>query len=126
MRLVVNIHQLPDRRVRVFLRGRERLMSQQFLNGAKIGSIGKQMRRERMPERMWVKIPIDIRQPDIFLNEPSDGTLRQPSSCVVQKHSLRMRRSLPSSSCGGFLRQQFLSQAPVIVERFLRLRAVRN
>jgi hypothetical protein len=46
VRLVVNIHQLADGSVGVFLSGRERLMAEKFLNGAKISPVGKQMRGE--------------------------------------------------------------------------------
>ena len=91
MRFVVDIHQLADRCVSVFLRRRERLMPQEFLNGTKVSSVGKQVRRKRVPQRVRMKIPIDIREPHVFLNQPSDGTLREPSPRIVQEDGLRVR-----------------------------------
>src|SRR3984957_16351934 len=101
-------------------------MPQQFLNRSQVGPIGEQMRREGMPERVRMKIPIYFPEPHVFLHEPPDRTLRKSPSRIIQKHSLSVRRPLPPSARGGFLRQQFFAQSPVIVERFLRLRTVRH
>jgi hypothetical protein len=52
MGLVVNIHQLPNRGMRVFLRGGKRLVPQQLLNGPQIRAIRQQVRGKRMPQRV--------------------------------------------------------------------------
>jgi hypothetical protein len=46
MRLVVDIHELADRGVGVLLRGGERLVAEQLLNGAQVSAVGQQMRRK--------------------------------------------------------------------------------
>jgi hypothetical protein len=46
MRLVVDIHELADRGVGVLLRGGERLVAKQLLNGAQVSAVGQQMRRK--------------------------------------------------------------------------------
>jgi hypothetical protein len=50
MGLVVNIHQLADRGVGVLLRGGERLVAEQLLNGAQVGAIGQQVRRKSVTQ----------------------------------------------------------------------------
>ena len=57
MGFVVDVHQLANRRVSVFLRGRERLVAEQFLNGAKIGAVGQQMGGEGMTQRVRMQDP---------------------------------------------------------------------
>ena len=46
MGFVVNIHQLADGGVGVFLRGRKRLVAEKLLNGAQVRPVGEQVRRE--------------------------------------------------------------------------------
>ena len=77
VRLVVDVHQLANGGVRVFLRGRERLVPEKFLDGAKISAVSKQMRCERVTQRMRMQIPIDVGDPNIFLDNAPDGTLRE-------------------------------------------------
>ena len=43
MRLIVDIHELADGGVRVFLRGGKRLVAEEFLNGAEVGTVGEQV-----------------------------------------------------------------------------------
>src|SRR6202012_4238380 len=56
--------------------------------------------------------------------EPSNGTLGQPPPRVIKKNSLTVWRPLPPASRRRFLREQLLTQAPIVVERFLCLRSV--
>jgi len=60
VRLVVDVHQLANGGMCVFLCGREGLVAKKFLDGAKIGAIGKQMRGERVTQRMRMQVPIDV------------------------------------------------------------------
>ena len=60
VRLVVDLHQLADGGVGVLLRGGEGLVAEQFLDGAKVGAVGEQMRREGVAERMRMEIPVDV------------------------------------------------------------------
>ena len=80
MRFVVDVHELADRCVRVFLRCRERLVPEKFLNGAKISAVGEEMRGKRMAHRVRVKVPINIDEADVFLDDASNGALRETSA----------------------------------------------
>src|SRR5204862_3796677 len=91
VRLVVDVHQLANGGVRVFLRGRERLVPEKFLNGAKISAVSKQMRRERVTQRMWMQVPIDIGDEHVFFHDAPDGTLRKAPDQIVEKDSFRVR-----------------------------------
>src|SRR5947209_6047057 len=91
VRLVVNLHQLPDGSVRIFLRGGERLVAEQLLNGAKISAIREQMRGESVAQRMRVQVPVDVNQPDVFLDDASHRSLRQALARIIQKNSLHLR-----------------------------------
>ena len=48
--LVVDIHQLANRGVGVLLRGGQRLVAKKFLDGAEVGAIGEEVRRESMAQ----------------------------------------------------------------------------
>ena len=50
VRFIVDVHELADRGVRVFLRCRERLVAEEFLDGAKIGAVSKEMRGKRVAQ----------------------------------------------------------------------------
>src|ERR1700743_2376421 len=101
-------------------------MPEQFLDGTQVRAVGEQMRRKRVTQRMRVKIPIDVRKAHVFLYEPSNGTLGQPPPRVIKKNSLTVWGPLPPASRRRFLREQLLTQAPIVVERFLCLRSVRH
>src|SRR3989442_15315973 len=85
MRFIVHVHQLTDGGVRVFLRGGERLVSEQLLNGAQIGSIGEEMRGKGVAQGMWMEIPIDVHQADVLLDDAANGTLAQAAPGVIEK-----------------------------------------
>ncbi len=46
MGFVVDVHQLADGSVRIFLRGGQRLMTEKLLNGAEVRAVSEQMRGE--------------------------------------------------------------------------------
>jgi len=52
--------------------------AEKLLDGAKVGAIREQMRGERVTQRMWMQIPIDIGHAHVFLDDAPDGALRQP------------------------------------------------
>src|SRR5690349_4038764 len=123
MRLVVNLQQLADGGVRVLLRGGERLVAEEFLDGAEIGAVRQEMRGERVAQRVRVQIPIYVDETNIFFHDASNGALREAPAGVVQKDGLGVRRG---ATARGGLRKQFLAQRPVTLEGFLRLGTVRN
>ena len=75
MGFVVDVHELADGGVRVFLRGGKRLVAEQLLNGTKVGAVGEQMRGKGVAQRVRVQIPIDVGEADVFLYDAADGTL---------------------------------------------------
>src|SRR5216683_2013474 len=85
VRLVVDVHQLADGGVGVFLRRRERLMAEKFLNGAEVGPVGEQMRRKGVAQRVRMQVPVDIGDANIFLDDPPNGALREPAARVIEE-----------------------------------------
>src|SRR5438552_18371782 len=124
VRLVVDVHQLANGGVRVFLRGRERLVPEKFLNGAKISAVSKQMRRERVTQRMWMQVPIDIGDAHVCFHYAPDGTLRKAPAQIVEKDSFRVRSLLAVSPTR--LPQELFAHRPVFFQGLLGLGSVRN
>ena len=91
MRLIVDVHQLADRSVRVFLRGGQRLVSEQLLNGAQIGSIGEEMRGEGVAQGVRMEIPIDVHQANVLLDDAANGTLAQAAPGVIEEDGFIVR-----------------------------------
>jgi hypothetical protein len=56
MSLIVNIHQLIDTDLSIFLRRREKGMAKQFLDSAQIGAAVKKVGGKRMSQRMRTDI----------------------------------------------------------------------
>ena len=124
--LVIDFHQLADGGVGVFLRGGERLVAEQFLNGAEVGAVGKEMRGKGVAQRMWMQVPVDVRQAHVFLDDAADGALRQPAACVVEENSFRVRSGAAAGARASGLTQKLFAQRPVFVERFLGFGSVRD
>ena len=78
MRLVVNIHQLPDRRVRIFLRSRERLVPEQFLNRSQIRTVGQEVRGNACRSECGCKSQFTFTSFTYFFTIRPDAPLRQP------------------------------------------------
>ena len=91
MGFVVDVHELADGGMGVFLRGGKGLVTEEFLNGAKVGAIGQQMGGERVAERVGMQVPIDIDEAYVFLDDAADGTLCQPLAGVVEENGLGVR-----------------------------------
>src|SRR5207245_1557234 len=124
VRLVVDVHQLADGSVRVFLRGGERLMPEEFLDGAKVSAVRKQMRCERVTQRMRMQVPIDIGDAHVFFHDAPDGTLRKAPAQIVEKDSFRVRPLLAVSPTR--LPQELFAHRPVFFQGLLDLGSVRN
>ena len=88
---IVDVHELADRGVCVFLRCRERLVAEEFLDGAKIGAVGKEMGSKRVAQRVRVEVPIHVDEAKIFLDDTADGTLRETPPRVIEEDGFRMR-----------------------------------
>jgi len=83
MRFVVDVHELADGRVSVFLRGGKRLVAEKFLNGAQVGAVGEKMRRKSVAQGVRMQIPIHVDEADVFLDDAADGTLRETTASVI-------------------------------------------
>ncbi len=125
MGFVVDVHQLADGGMGVFLRGGERLVAEKFLDGTKVGTIGQKMRGERVAERVRMQIPIHIDQANVFFDDATHGTLREAAAGVIQKNRFGVRRGAAAGARARRLQQKFLAQRPVFIESFLSFAAVR-
>jgi len=124
VRLVVDVHQLADGSVGIFLCRRERLVAEKFLNGAEVSSVSQQMRRERVAQRMRMQVPVDIGDANVFFDDSPDGALREPAARIIKEDRFGVR-PLPVALLMRLLEKLF-TQRPVFFERFLGLRPVRN
>src|ERR1700674_2059309 len=98
MRLVVNIHQLANGGVGVLLRGGQRLVAKKLLNGAEVGAIGEEMRGEGMAQGVRVKVPIDIDQTNVFLDDTADRALGKTAAGIVEEHGFRVGRGAKAAA----------------------------
>src|SRR6266403_1233621 len=120
VRFIVDVHELADRSVRVFLRCRERLVAEEFLNGAKVGAVGKEMRSKCVAHRVRVKIPIHV-------DEAADGTLREAAAGVVEEHRIRVRGGRAAAGARtGCVQKKLIAKRPVVLQRILRFRSIWN
>lgn len=83
MSFVVNVHELADGGMSVFLGGGKRLVAEELLNGAEVGAIGEKMRGEGVAQGVRVQIPIHIDEADVLLDDTAYGTLREAAAGVI-------------------------------------------
>ncbi len=124
MGFVVDVHQLADGGVRVFLRGGERLVAEEFLNGAKVGAVGEKMRGKRVAQGVRVQVPIHVDEADVFFDDAADGTLREAAAGVIEEDGFGVRRVAMTAAGAGGLQEQLLAKRPILFEGFLRFCAV--
>src|SRR5256885_16218052 len=99
-------------------------MAEKFLNGAKISTVGEQMRRERVTQRMRMQIPVDVGDANVFFDDAPDGALRKAPAGIIEKDRFGVR-PLPATRPIGLL-QELFAQRPIFFQRFLGLSPVRN
>jgi hypothetical protein len=97
---VVDVHELADGGVGVFLRGGERLVAEEFLDGAKVSTIGEKMRGEGVAERVRVHVPIHVDEADVFLDDAADGTLGEAAASVIEEDGFGVR-GVAMTAAGG-------------------------
>src|SRR5438552_2409971 len=105
MCLVVDVHQLADRSVRVFLRGGKRLVAEQLLNGAEIGAISQQVRSKSVAQRMRMQVPVHVGKANVFFYDAPDRPLRQPATSIVQENRFTVRGTAAPSARTGLQQQ---------------------
>ena len=111
VRFVVHRHQIRQRHLRVFLRGRQARVAQQFLNGAQIGAVGEQMRREGVAQAVRMQRRVARNHARVELDDFARAAVGQPRAAVIHQQRALAR-------LGGALRQIFFERR----RRFLSIR----
>src|SRR5882762_5873858 len=99
-------------------------MAEKFLNGAKISTVGEQMRRERVTQRMRMQVPVDVGDANVFLDDAPDGALGKAPAGIIEEDRFGVR-PLPATRQIRLL-QELFAQRPIFFQRFLGLSPVRN
>src|SRR2546430_17297332 len=99
-------------------------MAEKFLNGAKIGPVGEQMRRERVTQGMRMQVPVDVGDANVFFEDSSDGARRKAAARIIEEDRFAVR--LRSATRANRLLQELFAQRPVFFQRILGLSTVRN
>jgi hypothetical protein len=123
MGFVVDVHELSDGSVGVFLGGGEGLVAEEFLDGPEVGAVSEQVSGESMTQGVWVQIPIDVGEADIFLDDAPDGTLRKAATGVIEEDGFTVRGA---AAAGAALQEKLFANGPVSFERFLGFSTVRD
>ena len=124
MGFVVDVHELADGSVGVFLRGGERLVAEEFLDGAEVSAIGEEMGGEGVAERVGVEVPVDVDEANVFFDDAAYGTLGETAAGVIEKYGFGVRCvAMTAASCGG-LQEELLAKGPILFESFLSFGAV--
>jgi len=110
--------------VGVFLGGGERLVAEEFLNGPEVSAIGEEMRGEGVPERVGVKVPVDVDETDVFLDDAAYGTLSETAAGVVEEDGLGVRCVAMAAAGSGGLEEELFAERPILFESFLGFCAV--
>src|ERR1019366_4143286 len=85
MRLVVNVHHVLDRELRVALRRRQPLMPKQFLDGAQVRSLFQHVRAESVTQSMRMTLWRQSLGNRDALDDASHAARRKPSAALVDK-----------------------------------------
>src|SRR5579859_6148272 len=110
MGFVVDVHELADGGVGVFLGGGEGLVAEEFLNGAEVGAIGEKMGCKGVAEGVRMQIPIHVDETDVFFDDAADGALRETASGVIEEHGLGVRRDAATAAAARGLQEQLLTK----------------
>src|SRR3990167_8359574 len=73
---VVDLHQLTDGDGGVLLRGRERAVAEQLLDGAQIGAFAQEVRGEGVAQGVRVQVPVGVEEAGVLLDQvahPASG-----------------------------------------------------
>ena len=63
-------------------------MAEEFLNVPEIGALIEQVRRKRMPQRVWRDVVNIGALFDVLINHPAYAPSRDPRTLIVQKNGL--------------------------------------
>ena len=125
MGFVVDVHELANGDVGIFLGGGEGLVAEEFLDGAEVGAIGEQMGSEGVAQGVGVQVPVHVGEANIFLDDAAHGALGEAAAGVIKKDGFGVRGTTAAASGAG-LQQQLVTNGPVSFEGFLGFAAVRD
>lgn len=91
MGFVVDVHELADGGVGVFLCGGKGLVAKELLDGAEVGAVGEQMRGEGMAQRVGMQVPVYVDQADVFFDDAADRALREATAGVIEEDGFGVR-----------------------------------
>ena len=94
-------------------------MAEQLLDGAQVRAVGKQMRGERVAQRVRMQVPVHVGEPRVTFHELADGFAGQTPSAMIQEHGL-------GAGLGARMLEKLGAQRQVSFQRLLRFRTVRN
>lgn len=83
MGLVVDVHELADGGMSIFLCGGERLVAEEFLDGAEVGAVGQEMGGESVAQGVRMQVPVHVDKADVFFDDAADGALREATASVI-------------------------------------------
>ena len=95
MRPVVDLRQLCGGQLRIALRRRKPLVAQQFLNGAQVGALFKQMRAKSVAKRVRVHVGGESAQNRDALHDAAHAARGQPrlAAGLARPRNCRLRNS---------------------------------
>ena len=85
MRLVVDFQHAIRTDMRIFLRRRKLLVTEQFLNGPQVGTVIQQVRGKRMPHCVRTGTGWESGSPAMFFNQQLYTTRAETTSTVIDK-----------------------------------------
>src|SRR3954462_13268435 len=94
MRVLVGLDEALARDVRVALGGGERSVPEQFLNPAQIGAHVEQVRREAVPERVRVYVPLRPAGEGVRPEKPRDAPRGEAAPAAIQEQRIALRPEL--------------------------------
>src|ERR1017187_2070078 len=92
---VINLHQIGERNLSVFLGGREARVAQQLLYGAQVGAVGQQMRGVGVAETVRVNGRIAVHQYAVELDDAAHSARGEPPAAMVQEDGALLERRAP-------------------------------
>src|ERR1019366_1607367 len=83
--LIVNVHHVLDRKLRVALRGRQALVSEQFLDGAQVRSLFQHVRAEGVTQSMRMNLRRQSLGNRDALDDAPHAARGEPSAALVDE-----------------------------------------
>ena len=89
VRLVIDVEQVFHRELRVTLRGRQSLVTKQFLNRAQIGAFFEHVGAKSMAQGVRMNVGRESFGDGDFLDDPADTAGGQASAALIEEQSRR-------------------------------------